>query len=62
MEIASYLVKAAENHLATEGATKLPTHLAGTAFCLTFIDDSSVVAHGSVRDAGVEYKIGMKRK
>ena len=62
MEIASYLVKAAENHLATEDATKLPAQLANTDFCLTFIDDTSVVAHGSIRHAVVEYRIGIKRK
>lgn len=60
VEIVSYIVKAAENHLKTEGATKLPAQLAGTDFFLAFSDDASVLAHASVSHEGVEYKIGVK--
>ncbi len=62
MEIAIYIVKAAQDVLA-QGASGLPRQLADTAFYVAMKDDSTVVAYGVVRDReGTEYKIGPKKE
>jgi hypothetical protein len=62
MEISNYLKKAAEELLNAETLMQLPAQLAGTEFYLAAAEDESILAHGSIKDAGgTEYKIGTKK-
>ncbi len=61
MEIAQYLINAAEKLLKYEGDESLPQELSGTEFFLAKADDDSIMAFGVIKWKEVEYKIGTKK-
>lgn len=61
MEIAQYLIEAAEKLLQYEGDKSLPQKLVNTEFYLAKADDDSIMAFGVIRFKEAEYKIGTKK-
>lgn len=61
MELAPYLLKAANDILREQGVEGLPKQLAGSPFWLATAQDKSVIAFGAIEVDGHVYKIGTKR-
>ena len=61
MELAPYLLKAANDLLREEGVEGLPKLLAGSPFWLATVQDKSVMAFGAIEFDGHVYNIGTKR-
>lgn len=61
MEIAQYLIEAANKLIQYEGDKNLPQALVDTEFYLAKADDDSIFLFGVISFDGVEYKIGTKK-
>jgi hypothetical protein len=61
VELAPYLLKAANDILCEQGIDGLPKQLAGSPFWLAAAQDKSVMAFGALEFDGHVYKIGTKR-
>lgn len=60
IELAQYLIHAAQDILRLQGEKDLPKQLARTAFYVAYAHDNTIIAHGVVAFNGTEYKIGPK--
>lgn len=61
MEIAEYLIEAANQLLEYEGDSSLPRKLAESEFYLAKANDSSIFAFGVIKFRDIEYKIGTQK-